>query len=72
MNRINKDIKDLMSVIITLVINVSRGGTVLNDGFRYNYQVRRAIALKKLIGIHFLFHFKGGSGKFLFGQETDQ
>ena len=37
MNRINKDIKDLMSVIITLVINVSEGGTVFNDGFRYNY-----------------------------------
>ena len=37
MNRINKDIKDLMSVIIILVRNVSGGGTVLNDGFRYNY-----------------------------------
>ena len=50
MNHVHKDIKDLVSVIITLGENISGGDTVFYDGVKKSDLGSRAHALKHLYG----------------------
>ena len=50
MNNVHEDIKDLVSVIITLGANLIRGGTVFSDGVIYNELGKIPHVLKHLIG----------------------
>ena len=50
LNRVYKDTKDLVSVIITLGKNISGGDTMFYDGVKISDLVSRAHILKHLYG----------------------
>ena len=72
MNHVHKGGKDLVSVIITLGINVSGGKKVFYDRVIHTYLGKRVHVLNIYMVQKLLLHLKDASTKVLFGEETYQ
>ena len=71
MNHVHIDIKYLVSVIITLGIDISRGDTVFYDGVKSSDFGSRFHILKHLHGRMVFVHLKNNSMKVLYGVDTE-
>ena len=71
LNHMHKDVKDLVSVIITLGKDIIGGDTVFYDGVKSSDFGSRAHILKNYMEEWYLVHLKKFSMKVLCGVDTD-